>query len=192
MLTLPKRMAPTRSEWALDPGFAFIDFSALHMGIARIRGRFEEASGHLILDESDPARSFLSLTVRAGSATTGSLLRDACIRSERFLDAARHPTITFEGYQMVPRGGAHYFVGGRLSLLGSVRPVHLKALIRGRAVDPMGCERLGMQGRLYVDRSVFGLAWKTELPPGCAPLSRHVSASIEAQFVRIEDAPRVA
>jgi polyisoprenoid-binding protein YceI len=65
------------------------------MGIATVRGRFNEFQGTLEVAE-DLARSRASGTVTVASITTNEPDRDAHLRSPDFFDAERYPTIGFE------------------------------------------------------------------------------------------------
>ena len=191
-LTLSRRKPEIRSVWSLDPVHSFVTFSILHRGISRIRGRFDEVDGSLHVGEAAGDGVALVLTLRAGSINTGHLLRDSDLRSDLFLDAPRHPAITYTGTRIVPGGSGGCRLEGRLSLRGVGRPLAMRAKLQGGPADAPGCERLGLRARAKVDRRLFGIGGTRTPPAGCGPLGRHVAVCIEAQFIRAEGVYRVA
>ena len=58
----------TVTTWRTDPAHTDIQFSAKHMMVTTVRGKFADVDGSLTLDEADPAASSGSFTVRAASA----------------------------------------------------------------------------------------------------------------------------
>lgn len=191
-LTLSRRRPEIRSVWSLDPVCSFVTFSILHRGISRIRGRFDEVGGSLHAGEPAGEDVSLLLTLQAGSVNTGHLLRDSDLRSDLFLDAPRHPAITYTGTRIVPGGNGCCRLEGRLSLHGIDRPLAMRAVLRRSPADAAGCERLGLRARARVDRRLFGIGWTRTPPAGCGPLGRHVGVCIDAQFIRAEGVYRVA
>src|SRR5829696_3432578 len=81
----------TVTTWRTDPAHTDIQFSAKHMMVTTVRGKFADVDGSLTLDETDPAASSGSFTVRAGSLSTGNEQRDGHLRSADFFDAETHP-----------------------------------------------------------------------------------------------------
>lgn len=193
-LILSRWKPEIRDLWSLDPTYSFVTFSVMHRGISRIRGRFDDISGHLQVGGGTDAEPFLTLNVQASSVDTGHLLRDSSLRSELFLDAVRHPTITFTGMRMRPgpNGFGRCRIRGTLAVRGIERPLAMRAEVRRSSADAAGWERLGLQAKTRVDRRLFGLGWDLDLPSICAELGRQVTVTIEAQFIREPELPPVA
>ena len=74
-----------------------------------------------------------------------------------WLDAERHPLITFAGQEIRPRDGG-FTVGGELTLKGVAREVEVPFGFRGVVSDPWGL-RAGFTSRFTVDRRDFGITW---------------------------------
>src|SRR6187431_3114495 len=85
----------TATTWKTDPTHTDVQFSAKHMMVTTVRGKFTDVEGTLSIDEAHPAASSGSFTVRAASLNTGVEQRDGHLRSADFLDAERYPDITF-------------------------------------------------------------------------------------------------
>ena len=94
----------TVTTWRTDPAHTDIQFSAKHMMVTTVRGKFADVDGSLTLDEADPTASSGSFTVRAASLTTGNEQRDGHLRSADFFDAETYPEITFVSTAVTPQG----------------------------------------------------------------------------------------
>src|ERR1700693_3491412 len=73
--------------WSLDPHHTSVSFSAKHLGVATVRGRFDEVTADLDMDDpSEPTTGQGTVTVKAASITTGSEQRDGHLKGGDFLD----------------------------------------------------------------------------------------------------------
>jgi polyisoprenoid-binding protein YceI len=70
--------------WKIDSPHTAVYFTARHMMIANVRGRFENISGHVDLNEEDPIYSSVEVTIDAASINTREVQRDAHLRSAGF------------------------------------------------------------------------------------------------------------
>src|ERR1700722_10133112 len=80
--------------YQLDPGATTVGFTVRKLGFITVKGTFDLVDGELIVAE-DVAHSTVRATVSVDSFTTPSAKRDAAVKSDKLLDAAAHPTITF-------------------------------------------------------------------------------------------------
>jgi polyisoprenoid-binding protein YceI len=79
--------------WRIDTGTSEMLFSArTFWGLMRVHGRFGEFDGELRIEGADASGT---LALQTASLDTGNAKRDEHLRSVDFLDAERHPTITF-------------------------------------------------------------------------------------------------
>ena len=76
--------------WKIDPAHTDVSFSAKHMMITTVRGKFDRVEGTLELDEDRPTRSRGEIRVGAASLSTGFDARDQHLRSADFFDAENH------------------------------------------------------------------------------------------------------
>jgi polyisoprenoid-binding protein YceI len=153
------------------------------MVISKVHGRFARWSGALELDAADLTRSKVDVRIDAASIDTQVADRDAHLRSADFLDAARHPEITFRS-KRVEKAGAGYRVVGDLSIRGVAREVALEAEFAGTGKDPWGNERAGFSARTALDRRDFGLVWNAALEAGGVLVGEKVEISIELEAVK--------
>jgi polyisoprenoid-binding protein YceI len=176
----------TARKWNLDASHSLVEFSARHMMITKVKGRFTELEGTIEFDETDAADARVEVEIGAASITTGVDQRDEHLRSADFLDVGSFPTITFrsrqvEGLSSVP--GASFRVIGDLTIRDVTREVVLEAVFEGTGTDPWGGERASFSASGAVDRRDFGLTWNQALETGGVLVGNDIKLSFEVQAV---------
>jgi len=177
----------TRTTWTIDPAHTQVEFSARHMMITRVRGRFAGVEGQLIIDEERPEASEVEVRIATASIDTRSEDRDAHLRSEDFLHVDEHPEITFRSKRIE---GAHLETGdtfrvvGDLTIRGETREVVLQAQVEGTGQDPWGGRRAGFSATAEVDRRDFGLTWNQALETGGVLVSNSIAIELQVQVVQ--------
>src|ERR687889_2031245 len=83
------------TTWTIDPAHSLVEFSAKHMMITTVKGRFADVTGTIAIDEEKPENSRVDVEFKAESIDTRSEQRDGHLRSADFLDVQTHPTVTF-------------------------------------------------------------------------------------------------
>jgi polyisoprenoid-binding protein YceI len=175
------------STWQIDPNHSLAEFSAKHMMITTVKGRFGKVSGTITVDERNPDRSRVEAEIDAASIDTRADQRDQHLRSPDFLDVESYPTITFlsrrvEGSSRNP--GDEFRVIGDLTIRGTTREVTLHAVYEGIGKDPWGGERVSFSATAKIDRRDFGLTWNQALEAGGMLVGNEIKISIEVQAVR--------
>src|SRR5262245_13239208 len=79
--------------WNVDASHSTVAFSARHLMVAKVRGRFTDFAGTITVAE-DPLQSKLEATVKTASITTDDEGRDAHLRNADFFDVDTHPEMT--------------------------------------------------------------------------------------------------
>lgn len=175
------------STWVIDPAHSRVEFTARHMMITKVRGRFSAVSGELQLDEADPSRSLVEVEIDAASIDTRQEDRDAHLRSADFLAAEAHPKLTFrstgvEGLRVEP--GVKFRVVGDLTIRDVPKEVTLTAEYGGTGPDPWGGERVAFSGSTKIDRREYGLEWNQMLETGGVLVGNEVTIDLEIQAVK--------
>ena len=143
--------------WTIDALHSQVMVSVWHFNVANLRAKFPRVNGRLEVDPEDLLRSRLEVEIEAASVLTGHPRQEEFMRSEPWLDAERHPLITFAGQEIRPRDGG-FTVGGELTLKGIAREVEVPFGFHGVVGDPWGL-RAGFTSRFTVDRRDFGITW---------------------------------
>ena len=81
------------ATFAIDPAHTDVLFSAKHMMVTTVRGKFTDVRGSIDLDETDPTASTAEFVVAAASVDTGFGARDTHLRSADFFAAETYPEI---------------------------------------------------------------------------------------------------
>jgi polyisoprenoid-binding protein YceI len=176
----------TTTTWNIEPNHTLIEFSAKHMMITTVKGRFRDVSGTIVIDEANPARSRAEVSMAAATIDTGVAQRDQHLVSADFLDAENHKAITFTSKRIDgarAEAGEEFTVVGDLTIRGTTREVTLKASYEGRGKDPWGGERAGYSAVAKVKRSDFGLTWNQVLEGGGVIVGKKINIDIEAEAV---------
>ncbi len=144
------RVLPAPGTWFIDPVHSQVEVVARHMMVSKVRGRFRDFAGAILIEEI-PERSSVEVTIDAASIDTGDPGRDEHLRSADFLDVERFPVIRFVSIAVEPIppltnldvGG--WRVDGDLTIRDLTRPVSLELELGGTVVDPWGMPRAGFR-----------------------------------------------
>jgi polyisoprenoid-binding protein YceI len=175
------------TTWVLDPTHTLVEFSAKHMMITTVKGRFAEVSGTITVDERNPDNSRVEVEIGTASIDTRVEQRDEHLRSADFLDVENHPEITFRSTRVEgahAEAGDRFRVIGDLTIRGTTREVVLDATFAGTGQDPWGGERASFSAEAKLDRRDFGLTWNQALEAGGVLVSNQIKLSLEVQAVK--------
>jgi polyisoprenoid-binding protein YceI len=91
-------------------------------------------------------------------------MQEDFMRSENWLDAENHPTLTFKSTGVTAENGG-FVVHGDLTLRGVTRPIQFPIEYHGVVADPWGL-RAGFTSSFTVNRRDFGITWNREFDWG--------------------------
>src|SRR3954469_6588328 len=135
-------LAPALSRattWNIDPAHTSSAFSVKHMMISNVKGQFGNTTGTVDLDDKDLTKSSVNVSIDSATIDTGNADRDKDVKSEKFFDVAKYPTITFKSTKIAKKGKDHYTVTGDLTMHGVTKPVVLDVdTLTGEQKDPWG------------------------------------------------------
>jgi polyisoprenoid-binding protein YceI len=166
------------TTWKTDPTHTDIQFSAKHMMVTTVRGKFTDVEGTLVLDEADPAASHGTFTVSAASLQTGVEQRDGHLRSADFFATEQYPRITFVSTSVEPRGGNDYRVTGDLTIRDQTKPVTFDVEFLGTYPGFNG-PRAGFHATTRLNREDWGLTWNVALEAGGWLVGKEVKLEID-------------
>jgi polyisoprenoid-binding protein YceI len=169
--------------WEIDPAHSQATFAVKHMMISTVKGHFNVISGHLHIDEQNPANSWVDAQVDAKSVDTRDPKRDAHLRSPDFFDAEKYPTLNFKSTKVERIEGNEYRVLGDLTIHGVTRPVAFKAEYAGQGKDPWGGQRAGLSATTKINRKEWGLTYNQALEAGGVLVGDEVKIEIDLEAV---------
>ncbi len=173
---------PPAGTYDIDPSHTTLEVIARHMMIAKVRGRFEEFSGHLVIGE-DPTDSSVEVDIQAGSIDTSEEGRDQHLRSPDFLDVESWPSITLKGSGPQHVRGRDFTLTADLTIRDVTRPVEIEFTLEGVTIDPWGNTRAFFSGAFSIDREEFGVTWNQALETGGVMVGKELKAEVDLQAV---------
>ncbi len=179
-------------RWVFEPGHTAAEFQARHMMVCWVRGHFKDVHGSLEFDPENPTQVTIQATIDARKLWSGEPQRDDHLRSSDFIDAQKHPTITFESTGCECAGTNDFRVTGNLTIRGARRPVVLDLHYLGEwrtpywtgAGDAGPMTRVGFTGETRINRHDFGVSWNGQLENGGVVVGDEILIKIDVEALR--------
>ena len=179
-MSLAISAAGQTETWQLDPPHSAAQFAVRHMGISTVRGTFTKVSGTVQYDPTDPAKSSIDAAIDAASVDSRVEMRDNDLRSPRFFDVAKYPTITFKSKRVEPEGRGKLKVTGDLTIHGVTKEVVLDVDGPSEPIkDPRGNLHMGASATTTINRRDFGVG---AIPS--AMVADDVAVTIDMELVK--------
>lgn len=178
----PPPTLPEPGDWEVEPAHTSVSFTARHIGLAKVHGRFANFAGAIRI--GDPMdRSAMHVVIDAASIDTGFPARDQHLRSSDFLDVENFPTIEFYGDRFAHKGGNHWSVTGALSLHGVTRTVTLETEYLGIGHGIEGERRAACRAVTELHRDDYTISWQSMLAKGIAVVGPSIEVQLDVQIV---------
>jgi len=150
------------------------------MGISTVRGTFTKLSGTVQYDPTDPTKSSIDATIDAASVDSRVEMRDNDLRSPKFLDVQKFPTITFKSKRVEPAGTGKLKVTGDLTIHGVTKEVVLDVEGPSEPIkDPRGNMHMGASATTTINRRDFGVG---NIP--AAMVAENLAITIDLELVK--------
>lgn len=166
----------------LDPAHTTIGFSARHMVISNVAGKFEKFSGSFEIDDKGILKK-VNATMQVASINTGVAKRDGHLKSPDFFDAAKFPTITFASL-LVTHKGKNYTVVGDMTIKNVTKRVTLTGEFFGTAVGFKGEHRAGFHAEGKINRKDFGVNFNAVLEAGGMVVSDEIKLVLNIEGIK--------
>jgi polyisoprenoid-binding protein YceI len=163
-LLLPALGLAEPTVYKVDADHSGVNFSIRHF-VSNVSGRFREFNGVIKYDKQNPAASSVEFTVRAASIDTANNDRDEDLRSKKFFETDKYPTLTFTSSKVVPKDADVLEVTGNLTMHGVSRQITFPVRVLGTMQAPRG-EKAGFEATFSVDRKEYGIVWNNVLDSG--------------------------
>jgi len=172
--------------WKIDAQHTEINFTARHMMISNVRGRFDRFAGSVEFDEQSPSDSSVDVQIEAASINTREAQRDGHLRSLDFLDAEKYPLLTFKSKRVEVLDASHGRIIGDLTIRDITRQVVLETEYSGIARSPWGSTSVGFTATTAINRKDWNLVWNVALETGGWLVGDEIKISIELEIVKVE------
>jgi polyisoprenoid-binding protein YceI len=165
----------TQRVWHFDPGYTTVEFVIRNLWF-KVRGRFRDLEGQIVLDENEIGRSSVTATIKVDSIDTGNKRRDAHLRAPDFFDVEKFPEIEFKSTS-IRRGRDRdsLVLDGDLRIKDKTVPVALSVNEMDRSRSPNGEEFVYYSATAELDRCAFGINY------GRGIIGRRLQVTINVQ-----------
>jgi len=154
--------AHAADTYTLDPMHTSVTWTINHFGFSNPWGKFSMIEGTLMLDEQNPAKGQINVTVPVDDLVTGIDKLDNHLKSKDFFDTATYPTATFVSNKVTVTGKDTAKVEGTLTLHGISKTETLTVSLNKIGENMMKKKTAGFSATATIKRSDFGM--NTYLP----------------------------
>ena len=177
--------AATTTTWQIDPAHTAAGFAVKHLMISTVRGQFKGVTGAVNWDDQDISKSTIDVTIDANTVDTSEPKRDADLKSDKFFDVAKYPTITFKSKKIEQVSAGKLKITGDLTIHGVTKEVVLDVEgPTGPVKDPWGNTRVAANATAKVNRQDFGVKWNATVDGGGVVVGDDVTITIDLELVK--------
>jgi len=157
---LPAALAA--ETYKIDGTHSSAHFRVRHLSASIFQGRFNDVSGSLTFDEADPAKSSVTVEVKAGSVDTRDEELDGHVKGPDFLNAKQFPVVTFQSTRFQKKGDGTYEVTGNFTLRGITQELTVEARHVGSSNLGRFGPRIGFSTTFIINRRDFQVNYGTD------------------------------
>jgi polyisoprenoid-binding protein YceI len=174
------------AEWKVDPNHSTAAFAIRHMMVSTVHGSFSGLKGTVDYDPANLDASKANLTIDATTVDTRNENRDKDLRSAKFFDVEKYPTITFVSKRVIPQGQGKFQLVGDMTMHGVTKEVIFQVEGPVPAVkDPKGTLHSGATATAKINRKDFGLTWSGgALEGGGVTVGDEVELTVEIEMTQ--------
>jgi polyisoprenoid-binding protein YceI len=177
--------AAATTTWQIDPAHTAAGFAVKHLMISTVRGQFKGVTGAVNWDDQDISKSTIDVTIDANTVDTSEPKRDADLKSDKFFDVAKYPTITFKSKKIEQVSAGKLKITGDLTIHGVTKEVVLDVEgPTGPVKDPWGNTRVAANATAKVNRQDFGVKWNATVDGGGVVVGDDVTITIDLELVK--------
>ena len=171
----------TAGTWAIDPVHSSIEFAVRHLMVSKVRGRFDNFSGAIVVAEDGTPS--VTAEIAVDSINSGNEQRDAHIKAADFFDVDNFPVATFTS-TAVRANGDKYVLDGEFTLKGVTKPVSLELEFGGTNPGMGHGEVAGFEASVVLNRKDFGVGSDMPLETGGVVLGDKVTITLEIEALK--------
>ena len=173
------------TTWQIDPAHTAASFAVKHLMISTVRGEFKGVTGTVNWDDQDTTKSTVDVTIDANTVNTAEPQRDADLKSDKFFDVAKYPTITFKSKKIEQVSPGKLKVTGDLTIHGITKEAVLAVEGPSASVkDPWGNTRVAISATTKVNRQDYGVKWNANIDGGGVVVGDDVNITIDMEMIK--------
>lgn len=171
----------TAAKYNIDQAHTNVSFTAPHLMVSKVKGRFDQVSGSFDFDEKAVKLNDINVTIKTNSINTNEVDRDKHLRSPDFFDVTKYPEMTFKSTKVNYEKGQPDKVDGELTIRGITKKVTLEVEYNGAVTDPWGNHVVTFEAETKVNRKDFGLNWNKSLDKGGFVVGDEIKIEIDGE-----------
>ena len=180
LITLPALAADT---YNIDKAHTKVGFTAQHLVISSVDGRFKDFDGTITLDPNDIIKSSVKITIKTASVDTDNEARDKDLRNSEFLDVAKYPEMSFVSDKIEKRGDGYVAIG-TFTLKGVSKKIELPFTFAGPITDPWGMQRVAAKASTKINRQDYGVKYNQAMKDGSALVGNEVTLNLTVEATK--------
>ena len=158
--------------------------------IAQIRGVFKIFDGTISITNENITTTSIDMWIDIASIDTGNKERDEQLRGPEFFNTAFHPRMRFVASSVGKQDEeGNHRLEGKLTINGISKTVVLKMRFGAVMTDDAGMVRSGFQVDGIINRSDWGLIFKSPLLTGGIMAGEEVTISCEMELTKMKSGP---
>ena len=165
-----------------DKAHTRIGFTAQHLVISSVDGRFKDFDGVIVVDP-DITKSSVKITIKTASVDTDNESRDNDLRNSEFLDVAKFPEMTFVSDKIEKRGDGYVAIG-TFTLKGVSKKIELPFTFAGPITDPWGLQRVAAKASTKINRQDYGVKYNQAMKDGSALVGNEVTLNLTVEATK--------
>ena len=175
----------TTTTWQIDPQHTAAGFAVKHLMISTVRGQFKGVTGTVNWDDQDISKSTVDITIDANTVDTSEPKRDADLKSDKFFEVAKYPTITFKSKKIEQVSAGKLKITGDLTIRGVTKEAVLDVEGPTPPVkDPWGNTRVAANATTKINRQDFGVKWNANMDGGGVVVGDDVAITIDLEMIK--------
>jgi len=153
--------------------------------ISTVRGQFKGVTGTVNWEDQDISKSTVDITIDANTVDTSEPKRDADLKSDKFFDVAKYPTITFKSKKIEQVSAGKLKITGDLTIRGVTKEAVLDVEGPTPPVkDPWGNTRVAANATTKINRQDFGVKWNANMDGGGVVVGDDVAITIDLEMIK--------
>jgi polyisoprenoid-binding protein YceI len=157
VLTVLVGAASAADKYTIDPTYTIATFEIAHLGITTQQGRFNRASGTVMLDMAN-RKGNVDLSIDTTSIDMSSVAWTKHMAEPELFNASKYPTMTFKSNTLLFQDGKVVGADGEFTMRGITKPLHVDVVGFRCMRNPRNNQQVcGGDVTAIVKRSEFGM-----------------------------------
>lgn len=155
-IALAATVARANAFLPVDLDHTSATFTISHLTLTKVSGQIPMVKSEITVGD-DNLPTMVDATLNAAQIETQDENRDKDLRSAKWFNTEKFPTITFRSTKITHTGGMQFSILGNLTMHGITKPVTLVGTYNGTVKDPSGHTKLGYSATGTVNRTAFDI-----------------------------------